>query len=708
MQEPAELRTGEPSFAVIDLDGPEPGQPDGSALPASATSIPPRPVPVGRSIVEVPRPPHPAAQAGPVFPRGVPSSACTAPVVSSGVPVRPAPPAPASHPSGLRETRGQPTGADRSPPVKPTLPSATRGRWERLQRQHAPRASFLWETRQRVNESRDAATPVPLLAYWVTYASLDRAQTDWYLFWRARFRAGEPLPTDLSYIFLHVYETLHGVGFNRPEAAFAHLQRLWRSYRVDHPQLDHHLVDWLADFIRYYDLDDEVTRAWLDEAWVHAHGDLAVHYWLERGGGGEVPEGVFQHLISYRPEQNKFYRDAEDKAALDTLLRRAVVLTDSFYRETTGESVFERLKTKATHTVERRAFSGAVFEGPDFQYTVATIRQYRQDGRLSKLLTQAVRHAENLARKQVGFRSLLRDVKLPANLAAYLDVHLAPALATLQPPSPVQTPPAPERPRVQLDLGRLATLQQESEQVRGRLLEETEPGEASTDLEPSISPAVPATPALPAAPLAAVHRPPLPAQVAEGELTEVDSIAEVLAGITDAARDLLRQLRNQGWEAPEGDLRLPPGVFTSTLVDEVNEAAQPRLGDVLLQQQDGRLVAVDDYRNELAFLLGTPEPAALTPPLDGPWGALAGLLSPLHLEVLAQLLQTDLTLGELEVFTTARHALGSAVLEDLNSHALDTVGDILVDPYGDPLTLEDAYRDDVRRVLHASGLVHPE
>ncbi|WP_234009002.1 TerB N-terminal domain-containing protein [Deinococcus sp. NW-56] len=577
-----------------------------------------------------------------------------------------------------------------------------------------------------MNETRKRAQPVPLQAYWTNYHVLDHAQENWYFFWRARFRAGEALPTDLSYLFLHAYEVLHGVGFHSPDAAFGHLRRLWHSYRGAHPRLDDYLRAWLTDFVHYYELDDQTAQAWLEEARAHGRADLTattwedranliIQSWLEGDDRDHVPEEMFRQLITYIPGSNKFYREAQDKAVLDALFGRAIALTDDFYCQTTGKSVFERLGPKKAAQIKRQAFVGAVFEGPALSYTVGTVRRYRRDGKLSKLLTQAVRYAENLARKEAGFKALLRDIDLPAELKAHLDAHLIPELGTLR-TSKAQPPPAPERPRVQLDPSRLAALQQESEEIRERLLEgsateETPEGAAvPAPPLPEVQTVVPAGP--PSVMPAPSHHPPLPADLPEGHLTEVAGVAEVLSAASEAGRDLLRQLRSHGWELAEHDLRLPPGTFASTLVDEVNEAAQQRLGDVLLVQEDGLLIAVEDYRDELEFLLSSPEQTAAAsapaPLPEGPWQALAEVLPPLHLELLGHLLQADLTVPELEAFTATRHALASAVLEDLNAHALDTVGDILIDPYGDPLALEDAYREDVRRVLQAQGLIRPE
>ncbi len=53
---------------------------------------------------------------------------------------------------------------------------------------------------------------VPFMQYWPSYDSMSKQQKDWYFYWRSQVRKGIYLNTDLSYIFVHVYELLSGYG----------------------------------------------------------------------------------------------------------------------------------------------------------------------------------------------------------------------------------------------------------------------------------------------------------------------------------------------------------------------------------------------------------------------------------------------------------------------------------------------------------------
>ncbi|GAA5503959.1 hypothetical protein Dxin01_03727 [Deinococcus xinjiangensis] len=612
-----------------------------------------------------------------------------------GFTVPPAPPMPQAAPvaptsaATLSDLRGLwlPKGV----PPMPAVPSAKQGaqpsnRWKAMKEANPSPYSFLHAARSREGKRHSAVLHVPLQAYWTTYANLNREQEQWYYHWRDRFRQGEALPTDLSYLFLHTYEILHGVGFETPTGAFLHLRRLHSSYREQHPKLDHYLVDWLDDFIEYYGISDQEAGRWRGESGEWATGDRQLQHWIDHAEQ-PFPAALFRRLVSYRPDQNKFYRDSTDRAALDNAFTRAIGLTDQFYREREGQSVFEALRPAHRRAVHRQVFQGAVFEGETFNYVSEGHYPYLEDGRLGELLTQVVRHAENLARKEAGYKTMLRGINLSGELAAYLTLHLFPKTPLVR--------------QVQIDPQKLAQLQLESAAIRERLADETPVQDDPATTFPVSSALVPVQ--IPGQ-VPASSRFTLPADVPAGQLTDVEAVADVLDVLSPVGITLLQQLRSAGFELPEAKVQLLPGQFISGLVDTVNEASQVRLGDLLIASEGDTLVVVEDYRDELDFLLSLTnagmagsEPLALSEP----WATLAASLSPVHLAVLERLQSSATSLEDLNAFALTQGRMGSALLEEINEKAQDTLGDILIDPYLSPLTVEEPYRFEVRRLIQA-------
>ncbi|WP_412028729.1 TerB N-terminal domain-containing protein [Deinococcus yunweiensis] len=602
-------------------------------------------------------------------------------------------------------------------PVPRPPPGTPETRWSALQRRQAVRGTFVNRAAQLVSMAQPHAPPVPLRSYYTDYASMDAAQTAWYLHWRGRTRAGETVPTDLSYLFLHAYEMIHGVGYPAPEEAFSALHDLWSRYRAVQPALDRYLPTWLTDFVQYYGVESVAARSWLAQAGAYASGDQRLQHWIEREDHVHVPDDVFHLLVDYRPEQNKFYRSQPEPAWIDDALRRAVLLTDAYFLETTGLSAFERFSPDAAAPLTRVAFQGVRFDGEPATITAAHVRPYAQDGRLTALMTLAVRFTENLARRHAGVSALLRDADVTLDLAEHLRRHLFPGLSVAieavpaaptarsrraaAPPNTTPPPaPPPAAPRtLRLDPERLAALQRDSEAIRARLLEASDRGEASDEGEASDTvPARAPTPPLPD-PQPAPGPPSTPAL-----LTDLDVVTELLDTISGSARAALLQLRAAGWSLAMDALSAPPGSFVSVLIDDINEAAQLTLGDVLLTEESGVLVTAPDYRDELEVLLGALEtaPAAVlhaAATLSDTWHALGERTTPLQRHILTSMLGTPLSVRALGELCAAERAFPDATLEDLNAAALDTIGDLLIDPYHDPLRLDDAYHLDIRRML---------
>lgn len=79
---------------------------------------------------------------------------------------------------------------------------------------------FAEEARKRVNERGEPAPFAPFMSYWPTYEHMMESQQRWYFYWRSEVRAGRYPDTDLSYIFVYVYELINGVGWSDPPEGY--------------------------------------------------------------------------------------------------------------------------------------------------------------------------------------------------------------------------------------------------------------------------------------------------------------------------------------------------------------------------------------------------------------------------------------------------------------------------------------------------------
>lgn len=71
---------------------------------------------------------------------------------------------------------------------------------------------FIRKAQKYVRRRETQAQFVPFMSYWPTYGSMTDAQQRWYFYWRDQVRNGIYPDTDLSYVFVHVYELINNVG----------------------------------------------------------------------------------------------------------------------------------------------------------------------------------------------------------------------------------------------------------------------------------------------------------------------------------------------------------------------------------------------------------------------------------------------------------------------------------------------------------------
>ena len=68
---------------------------------------------------------------------------------------------------------------------------------------------------------------VPFMTYFPTYDSMDSQQKSWYFYWRTEIRKGHFINTDLSYIFIYIYELLSGIGWTDATEGYDKLNTIW-------------------------------------------------------------------------------------------------------------------------------------------------------------------------------------------------------------------------------------------------------------------------------------------------------------------------------------------------------------------------------------------------------------------------------------------------------------------------------------------------
>ena len=94
----------------------------------------------------------------------------------------------------------------------------------------------------------------PLRMYSPCYQRLGYDQLRTYFTWRAKVRQGNLIEASPSYVFLHMYELLSGIGSRGPVDGLNKLLALWKAYGESSTIFDSYFPGWLKDYHIYYKL----------------------------------------------------------------------------------------------------------------------------------------------------------------------------------------------------------------------------------------------------------------------------------------------------------------------------------------------------------------------------------------------------------------------------------------------------------------------
>ena len=555
---------------------------------------------------------------------------------------------------------------------------------------------FLTQMRLNADRTRLETPFVPFRHYWPTYANMTRDQQAWYFHWRTQLRQGKLLPTTLSYIMVHAYELVNLIGVTSAQEGFDQLAYVWKSYRDEAPDLDKFLVNWCADMLVVHQLPMPVMD-WYAQMLQYDYfqgddEDLLLEAWVQSGSDFDLLNmELIYRMCGYTPKRNKFYQVHHEEIDFEGTFRLALSAVDEHLRQQGKQGLFASQRVGKAIDYIRVPFSGAIHQYDIDEIRIAQVRPWTESGQLALTLASIIRQAENVLRTEASFRSQLRDVTVPAG---WDEVIRAAIVA-----------PPPER-TVEIDLAHAERIRLQSETVRQRLIVEEEPSPtaAPSEVMPVAEPAESKDNVPPN--MRATVQSGAPANLA-GIIGDADS---------EPAR-LLAHLRENGWQSEQSALEAAfKGTFVSVVLDQINEAAYDSPGESLLFEEDGRWIVADEYRDEIAETLdhlarrsehdpGQIEPAArsgfdeLAASIDDEWFEFAARLKPVHWGALLILSESQNVHSKLDAVARTVHSTANQLIDQINEHGLETIGDTIIETADDPPIVIDEYTDPVAEMV---------
>ncbi len=412
---------------------------------------------------------------------------------------------------------------------------------------------------------------IPFFSYVPQYSQMNRAQLEWYLWWRENFRNGGTLTTDYSYLLLYAYEQINLAGRVDPSLARDALCRLWLGYREVFRQLDGYLPEWICDLCLIHRLPPPreiegqilfaaMSRCALKEFYITSSGE----------------EGLLRVLpifcSNYDFHKSKFCTE-ENKPLFERIIYG--VLREVGHKTGKNGGLFDT-DAMDTSRMVRMSYQGALCAQSVKRKIVLEYTSFSCSHELRYLITDIIKYTENRIRAHIGVRSRLSvyalSTAMRAMIDAYLDAHLPKQNAAVA--KKEEEPAAYERlydlPRAPLSLSNALEIERASWDTTERLIEafEAEAAEEAATAEVPL-------------PMPEATR-----EAADGE-EDLRRVCRPYAAFIRAALD--EDLAAQRAVAKE------MGKMPDAVADAINELVAEGTGDVLLEDTGEGYAVIEDY-----------------------------------------------------------------------------------------------------------------
>lgn len=483
----------------------------------------------------------------------------------------------------------------KSTPVQDTYPSTDAGFHITLDiarpySEYPSRDKFIRDMKRFANVRGKPAAFVPFQQYWPMYDSMSRQQRAWYFYWRSEVRNKTFPDTDLSYIYVHVYELLNGVGWDDPKDGYEQLMTLWLSYRERFPSLDSYLFNWTFDFALIHDLSP--TFPCVPEYSSYYYPELN-DYLIESHSTDtplKLPLSLIESLCDYRMTRNKFYQDGHQELMMESI-PRVVALADAASRKKSGRGILAVYGPNRPRKQAHIIYQSAIHPEANKRIYVP-VKAYTSSQSLRTYMNELVRYAENSLRELYGVRTRLRNVSMDAETAALIDAFLKKEY------SPAGEAHAAASVELKLDFSSIEELRAQSDAVREALAVDEERGDMEmppADEPENTSGEKPVT----------VETQP---DNNGGDRFDVNALPAELRSLIEAMTPVQQQTlsiilagedtRSALAKLAEEELTLP-----EMLIDEINDTASQYLDDILIDALGDEPRILEQYESALKAAL---------------------------------------------------------------------------------------------------------
>ena len=321
--------------------------------------------------------------------------------------------------------------------------------------------SFIEQAREYADITHEKTARIPFMCYWPSYEYMSPAQLEWYFYMRSCIRNSEYIETDLSYIFVYIYELINQVGVSSSDDGLDRLIKIWVNYRKTYNKLDRYLTDWVGDYISYYACDAERVIDLLkqESLFLLMPTDMLADYYFKNDM--ELPIELISRFSDYKLYESEFIKGEHGNLFTDYLAGLIDAIRKHMNKQQEGSFEKRDLLLSRPRLQKKLPFQRAVFNNPD-NIRIDTYPPYEQHKPFRLFITAVIKDFENQLRILTKYRGRLRPDSLPEDIKNLCKSYAKDAYKGSQPEQRVE---------ISIDRNKLLALMQDSDEVRKRLIE---------------------------------------------------------------------------------------------------------------------------------------------------------------------------------------------------------------------------------------------
>lgn len=424
---------------------------------------------------------------------------------------------------------------------------------------------FCRQAMELYNKKGSECAEVHFFSYVAQYSQLNRSQLSWYLWWRECVRNGKFLKTDISYIYLLVFEIINLVNTIDTEKSLNILISLWSNYKDTYPQLKSSLGDWICDYCLIHKQSIPFPDPRIKWDMISSCSMPEVFFQFDIRDRNLLAKFLLAFCSSYQYRKSKFYID-DNQAIYDKYLLLAL---QYLLEHIDIISSFSEQTTKHTSRV---SYTGALCSYKTRKHIEIDYISLGDSHELKALVGDIVKYAENKLRTYLGIRSRLGIHNLRSDIKERLDAFFAENLSIANGERVPEYERFYEAPKTEFSLSAALNIEETSWEITQKLVEAFEDESALPQIEEEAV-----------------------TLVEEPVDNEGSETAQFLGEISQHLQffELIKQQDFAGQREYLSKNRL----MAEAVVDQINETAVDIFGDVLIEDTGEGFCLIEEYES---------------------------------------------------------------------------------------------------------------